>query len=161
MPGKFWRDCMWSFGQLLLQYDSQHLYSILNQRYLLSLVLNVSWVSNDPEDRWVCWLHSVCSVQLYYKLRVYAWLAIYLGIPSTAQIPSKARLDKSGFSDGLCPIWHHSQRMKDIFWEYQFSKHCWRYIEDQYSVLVQGSIHWCSALFGDFHSPVCTFFSGT
>jgi hypothetical protein len=36
---------------------------------------------------------------------------------------------------------------------------CWSYLEDQYSVLLQGKIHWHSALFGDC-SVVHTAFSG-
>jgi hypothetical protein len=50
------------------------------------------------EDIWVCRLHSVWFVRLFYKLRVFAWLVIYQGISS------KAPLAKSGIFDGLCSV---------------------------------------------------------
>jgi hypothetical protein len=70
-----------------------------HQEAFVSWVLNACWVSKDPKDRWVCRLHSVWLVRLSYKLRVFAWLVVYQGIPSKA-----CKLAKSGLPDGLCIV---------------------------------------------------------
>lgn len=95
MPGPFWRDWSWCFGQLLQHYDSRHLYFVLHQRHLLSSILNANWTYKDSKDRWIHRLHSIWSYRLSYKLRVFAWLVIYQGVSS------KAKLSKSRLSDGL------------------------------------------------------------
>lgn len=55
--------------------------------------------SIDLEDIWVCWLHSSAwTIWIFYKLRVFSSLVIYEGLLS------KAKLAKSGLSDGLFPV---------------------------------------------------------
>jgi len=122
MPGPLWRDWKWSFDKPLMQYDSRHLYTILHHKHPLSSVLNARWVSSDPESRWVHRLHSVWSVRLSYKLRVFAWMVLY------QSLPTKARLAKTCLSDGLCTVCHNSETVKHIFWECQFARTCWGYI---------------------------------
>lgn len=95
MPRLFWRDWQWSVGHPLQQYDSRKLYSILHQHHELAPILNACWVASDPEDRWICCLHSVWSVRFSYNLRVFVWLFVYQGLPF------KAKLAKNSLSDGL------------------------------------------------------------
>lgn len=180
MPRPFWRDWGRSFGQPFFRYDSQPLHLMLHERHLLFPILNAHRVSTNPEDRWVHRLHSVWSIRLSYKLRFLAWLVFYQGIPS------KARLAKSGLSNGLCLVFHHSKTVKHTFLECQFAKHCSSYLfffllkynttrgyvqmylhpfpqrccssylEDQCLVLLHDRIHWHSAMFGDCRSLVCS-----
>jgi len=97
MLGPFWYDWEWCFGFPLNQYDSHGFYTILHNRQSLGRVLNFRWVASDKESWWIQRLHSVWSFRISYKLRVFAWLVIYQGLPS------KPNLAKSGMSDILYP----------------------------------------------------------
>lgn len=58
----FCREWDWSFCHLLQQYDSRRLQSFLHQCHALAPILNVHWVSINPEDMWVYQLHWVLSI---------------------------------------------------------------------------------------------------
>ena len=122
-----WRGWGWIFGYLVFQYDSHCLYSVLHQQNLLSPVLNVRWVSTDAKDRWVHQLHSVCSIQLYYKLKGFCLVG-----------KDWAMLSLSPLGDGeayflRAPVW---QAVLELCWELLFS-----FFLDR--------LHWHSAVFGD------------
>jgi hypothetical protein len=117
-------------------------------------ILNVRWVSTNPEDRWVHRLHNVWSIRLSYKLRDFVWLVMY------QEILSKPQLAKSGLFDGFCLVCHCSNTVKHIFSKCRFAKCCWNYLDASYSVLFQGKVHWRAAFFQDCCSLVRTAFSG-
>jgi hypothetical protein len=120
----------------------------LHQRHELGPILNARWISSDAESHWIQQLHGVWSIQVSYKLWVFAWLVIYQGLPS------KARLAKSGLFDGLCPSCLKSESVKHILWECSFVRSCWAQVQSQLENILQGHLHWWEILFGDSRSVI-------
>eukprot|EP01018_Ginkgo_biloba_P019933 Gb_40350 [translate_table: standard] len=154
MPGPFWRDWMWKFDKPLRLYDSKRLYACLHHKISFSAVLNVRWASSDPENRWIHRWHSVWFVRLSYKLRVFAWMVIYQGLPT------KARLAKSGFSDGQCMFCNKPEMVKHVLWERQVAKSCWGYIQAYCADLLHVRVYWQAVLLGDRRNLVPEAFRG-
>lgn len=129
-------------------------YSLLHRKHLLSHVLNTQWASSDLENVWILRLHSFWSLHLSYKLRVFAWLAIY------QRLPAKARLAKSRQMDGLYLVCGRLETVKNILWDWKCARSCWKYVQNQHRVLFQGQLQSRAALFGDSRYKVLSAFYG-
>lgn len=64
-----------------------------------------------PKDEVYIKTYNVWSFFLSYKLRVFAWLVIYQGLPT------KSCLAKSGFMDDQCLVCGKTKSLKHALWE--------------------------------------------
>ena len=93
-------------------------------------------------------------MQLSYKLQVFAWLDIH------QEIPSKAKLAKSGLFDDLCPIYQQPEIIKAYFLVVLVCQAVLEILEDRHTALFQNKIHRHANLFGNGHFLVRDSFSG-
>ena len=92
-------------------------------------------MSNDEESHWIHRLHSVWSIRVSSKIRVFFWIVTY------QCLPKKTSLGKNDCSNDPCMAYQKVENVKHIFWECSFAWSCWEKIQSLLENVLQEHLH--------------------